>query len=438
MMNRRSTTRLVTLAATTGLAVAALTGCTSGGADDGDGDGTTIVWWHNGTGEPLLSLWQDVADEFEEANPGVTVEVQAYQNEELQRTLIPNALRSGSGVDLYQQWGAGELAAQVEAGYVMDLTDEVQAEVDALGAVVAPWQIDGQTYGLPFNFGIEGFWYNTELFAQAGIAAPPTTLDELTTAIEQLKAAGITPIGVGAGDKWPAAHYWYNFALKSCSPEVLQEAQQDLVFEDECFVEAGERLEEFIASEPFQDGFLATTAQQGAGSSAGMLATGQVAMELMGHWNPGVMGGILQEESGDANATPPEFLGWFNFPGISDAAGDPTAALGGGDGFSCAAWAPPECVDLLKYITSEEVQTRFGELGAGVPVTPGSEAGIADPNLQLVLDGLRSASYVQLWLDTAYGPTVGGAMNDGIVSLFGGQGSPEDVVTGMQDAAGTL
>ena len=437
-MNRRSTTRLVGLTAAASLAVAALAGCTPAGGEGTDGEGVTINWWHNGTGEPLLGLWEDVAAEFEEANPGVTVNVQAYQNEELQRTLIPNALRSGSGVDLYQQWGAGELAAQVEAGYVMDISDDVKDQVDALGAVVAPWQIDGKTYGLPFNFGIEGFWYNKDLFAQAGITETPTTLDDLYAAIDKLKTAGITPIAVGAGDKWPAAHYWYNFALKSCSPEVLQEAQKSLVFDDECFVEAGEMLQEFIASGPFQDGFLATTAQQGAGSSAGMVATGAVAMELMGHWNPGVMGGILQEESGDAEATPPDFLGWFNFPGIPDAAGDPTAALGGGDGFSCAAWAPPECVDLLTYISSEEVQTRFGELGAGVPVTPGSEAGISDPNLQMVLEGLHEASYVQLWLDTSYGPTVGGAMNDGIVSLFGGQGSPEDIVKSMQDAAGTL
>ena len=84
------------------------------------------------------------------------------------------------------------------------------------------------------------------------------------------------------------------------------------------------------------------------------------------------------------------------------------------------------------------MQTRFGEIGAGVPVTPGSEAGIDDENLRQVLEGLQSASYVQLWLDTAYGPTVGGAMNEGIVSLFGGQGSPEDIVQNMKDAAATL
>jgi len=435
MMNTRSMRKYLAVGAAAAVTLGALSGCTPGGDDGGK---TTITWWHNGTGEPLLGFWEDVAAEFEADHPDVDVVVQAYQNEELQRTLIPNQLRTGAGLDLFQQWGAGELAAQVEAGYVMDISNQVSSEVDALGGVVAPWQVDGKTYGLPFNFGIEGFWYNKDLFAQAGITETPTTLDELNDAVQSLKDADITPIAVGAGDKWPAAHYWYNFALKSCSPEVLQEAQVSYDFSDPCFVDAGDLLEEFIASEPFQEGFLATSAQQGAGSSAGMLATGNAAMELMGHWNPGQMGGILQEETGSAEATPPEFLGWFNFPAIDGAQGDPTAALGGGDGFSCSAWAPPECVELMQYISSVDVQTRFGELGAGVPVTPGSEAGIADPNLQQVLEGLQSSSYVQLWLDTAYGPTVGGAMNDGIVALFGGQGSSKDIVEAMKNAAATL
>ena len=431
-MNKRS--KLLAVTAVGALAFSALAGCSPQGGGD---EKVSITWWHNGTGEPLLGFWEDVASEFEADHPNVTVTVEAYQNEELQRTLIPNALRSGSGVDLFQQWGAGELAAQVEAGYVTDITDAVADEVDAIGGTVAPWQYQGKTYGLPFNFGIEGFWYNKDLFAQAGIEGTPTTLDELNDAVDKLKTAGIAPIAVGAGDKWPAAHYWYNFALKSCSPEVLQTAQTEFDFSDDCFVEAGDLLKEFIDSEPFQEGFLATTAQQGAGSSAGMIATGAAAMELMGHWNPGVMGGILAEETG-GEATAPEFLGWFNFPGIDGAQGDPTAALGGGDGFSCAAWAPPECVELLKYISSVDVQTRFGESGAGVPVTKGSEAGISDANLLQVLDGPHQATYVQLWLDTAYGPTVGGAMNDGIVALFGGSGSPEDIVKSMQDAAATL
>lgn len=409
----------------------------AGGDDNGQVEEVTITWWHNQTGEPTLSFWEDVAREFEEMNEGVTVDVQSFQNEELQRTLIPNALRSGDAPDLFQQWGAGELAQQVEAGYVRDITDDVSDIIDEMNAT-APWQLEGRTYGLPFTFGISGFWYNTELFEEAGIEGTPETLEDLYAAIDQLKDAGITPIAVGAGDGWPAAHYWYHFALKSCPPEVLENAQANLEFEDQCFVEAGELLEEFIASEPFNEGYLATSAQQGAGSSAGMVATGQAAMELMGHWNPGVMGGILVEETGDENAQPPDFLGWFNFPAIEGAGGDPTAALGGGDGFSVSVDAPDITVELLKYIVSVDVQTRYAETATSIPTRAGAESGLQDENLMKVNQGLQDANYVQLWLDTAYGPVVGGAMNEAIVNFFGGQGSPEGIVQAMNSAAETL
>lgn len=428
-MNRRSTRRLVTLAAASGLAIASLTACSAG--DGSEGDGVTLTWWHNGTTGALPEVWEEVAQEFEEAHPGVTVEQTGYQNEELQRTLIPNALAAGDPPDLFQVWPGGELRDQVESGYLMPLDDEIPDTIESVGATVTPWQVEGETYGVPFTFGIEGVWYNTDLFEQAGIDAPLTTLDELIDAVEALKDAGITPIAVGAGDKWPAAHWWYQFALHSCSPETLQTAETELDFSDACWVEAGERVEEFLAIEPFQDGFLGTLAQQGAGSSAGLMANGEAAMELMGHWNAGVIGGLTPDEQ------VPEFLGWFPFPGIPDAAGDPTAALGGGDGFACSAEAPPECTELLAYIMSEDVQARFAASGSGIPTVAAATESLEDENLKSVAEGLGAASFVQLWLDTAFGTTVGNAMNEGIVNIFGGAGTAEDVVTKMQDAAAT-
>lgn len=433
-MNRRSTKRLVTLAAATGLAVASLTACSAGdGGDQGnDGGDVTLTWWHNGTTGPLPDVWEEVAQEFEAEHPGVTVEQTGYQNEELQRTLIPNALAAGDPPDLFQVWPGGELRDQVENGYLMPLDDEIPDTIESVGATVNPWQVDGETYGVPFTFGIEGFWYNTDLFEQAGIDAPPTTLDELVDAVEQLRAAGITPIAVGAGDKWPAAHWWYQFALHSCSPEALQTAEAEYDFSDECWIEAGEQLESFLGVDPFQEGFLGTPAQQGAGSSAGLVANGQAAMELMGHWNAGVIGGLTPDQQ------VPEFLGWFPFPGIPGADGDPTAALGGGDGFGCSAEAPPECAELLEYIMSEEVQAKFAASGSGIPTVPAATEALEDPNLKAVAEGLAASSFVQLWFDTAFGTTVGNAMNEGIVNLFGDAGTPEDVVTKMQDAAATL
>jgi raffinose/stachyose/melibiose transport system substrate-binding protein len=433
-MNTRSTMRLAAGLAATGLAIGALAGCAAGGDQEGDaeGDDVTLTWWHNATSGPLPAVWEEVAAEFEAANPGVKVEQTGYQNEELQRTLIPNALSAGDPPDLFQVWPGGEIRDQVENGYLMPLDDAIGDTISSVGATVSPWQVDGETYAVPFTFGIEGFWYNTDLFEQAGIDAPPETLDELQDAVGKLRDAGITPIAVGAGDKWPAAHWWYQFALHSCSPETLKTAAADFDFSDECFIDAGKELEEFIGINPFQDGFLGTPAQTGAGSSAGLVANGQAAMELMGHWNAGVIGGLTPDEE------VPEFLGWFPFPAIEGSAGDPSATLGGGDGFGCSAEAPPECADLLAYIMSEEVQAKFAASGSGIPTVPAAQASLEDPNLKLVADGLAASSFVQLWLDTEYGTTVGNAMNEGIVNLFGGVGTPEDIVKKMEDAAATL
>lgn len=431
-MNRRSIVRVAAGIAAAGLAAATLAACAGGGESAEAGGDVTITWWHNATSGPLPAVWEEVAAEFEAANPGVKVEQTGYQNEELQRTLIPNALASGDGPDLFQVWPGGEIRDQVSNEYLMELDDVIPETISSVGATSGPWQVEGKTYGVPFTFGIEGFWYNKDLFEQAGISAPPETLDELKDAVEALKGAGVAPIAVGAGDKWPAAHWWYQFALHSCSPETLTQAAADYDFSDPCFEQAGDELETFIGIDPFQEGFLGTPAQTGAGSSAGLVANGQAAMELMGHWNAGVIGGLTADQE------VPEFLGWFPFPAIEGSNGDPQAALGGGDGFACGKDAPKECADLLAFILSEDVQKKFAASGSGIPTVSAAQASLEDPNLKMVAEGLAASSFVQLWLDTEYGTTVGNAMNEGIVNLFAGAGTPADIVTKMQDAAATL
>lgn len=442
-MNRRSIPRVVAGLAAAGMTLGALAACggdstdttspeTGGESEPGTVEEVTITWWHNATSGPLPAVWEQVAKDFEASHEGVTVVQTGYQNEDLQRTLIPNALASGDGPDLFQVWPGGEIRDQVANGYLMELDGVIADTITSVGATVNPWQVGGKTYGIPFTFGIEGFWYNKDHFAQAGITTPPTTLNELNDAVEKLKAIDVTPIAVGAGDKWPAAHWWYQFALHSCSPETLTTGAADFDFSDSCWVDAGTELETFIASEPFQDGFLGTPAQTGAGSSAGLVANGQAAMELMGHWNAGVIGGLTADEQ------VPEFLGWFPFPAIEGSVGDPNAALGGGDGFGCAADAPKECAELLAYIMSEDVQKLFAASGSGIPTVAAAQSSLEDANLKAVAEGLAQASFVQLWLDTEFGTTVGNAMNEGIVNMFGGSGSPQDVVTKMTDAAATL
>lgn len=448
MANMRRTSAFAAVAATTALLMAA---CSSGSGSEnptsaptgGGGEDkapVTLTWWHNSVagdnGEnPLGDLWDEVAAEFMAANPHVTIKIEQIQNEDLQRTRIPTALQSGDAPDLFQQWGGGELAAQADAGYLMDLSDVLADDIARLGGSVAPWQHQGTTYGLPFQFGVEGIWYRKSLFEQAGITEEPSTMDELGEAVDKLKAAGIVPIAVGAGDKWPAAHWWYNFALRSCSKDVLQAAGTTFDFSDPCWVEAGQQLEDFIKTEPFQPQYTSTLAQQGATSSAGMLATGAAAMELMGHWNIFVLEGFAAND--EEKAALKADLGWFPMPATSGGAGDPSAALGGGDGFSCYVDAPKECAEFLAYIVSDDVQKRFAEQVGGLPAAPAAAGSVTNENLIELAGVNSSAAYVQLWLDTTFGPNVGGAMNDGIVNIFAGTGNAQGVVDLMVAAAAT-
>lgn len=429
-MNKRSTKKFLAVGAVAAIAVGTLGACTT--PSDNDGENVTITWWHNATSDPLQGLWADVAAEFEDAHPGVTVEVTGFQNEDLQRTLIPNALQSGDAPDLFMVWPGGEVRSQAEAGYLMDLTDVASDSIAELGGVVKPWEVDGKQYALPFSFGITGIWYNTELFDKAGISGTPTTLPELEAAVAKLKAIDVAPIAVGAGDLWPAGHWWYQFALNACSTETLQSAIPNLDFSDPCWIEAGELLEDFLATKPFNEGFLATPAQTGADSSAGLVANGNAAMEFMGPWNSGTIGGLTPD------AEVPEWLGWFPFPSVPNTAGDPTITMGGGDGWGLSADAPDEAIELLKYLESADVQTRFAEIGSGIPAHPDAAAGLTDPNLQAIAAGLGGSSYVQLWLDSALGPAFGNPLNQAIVNIFGGTGTPEDVVKALKDTAATL
>ena len=413
------------------LAVAtALVGLAACGSDDDSADGKqAVTWWHNSNTDPGKGYYEQVAKDYEADHPDVDIKIEAMQHEDM-LTKLDAAFQSGDAPDIYMERGGGELADHVEAGLTKDLSESSADIISKLGGSVAGWQSDGKTYALPFSVGVVGFWYNTELFEQAGITETPTTWDEMYAVIDQLKAAGLEPLSVGAGDKWPAAHYWYYFSVRECSQDVLTDAVTSLDFSDECFVRAGEDVQKLVEAEPFNKGFLSTAAQEGPTSASGLLATGKVAMELQGHWEPGVMQGLTEDGKGLGDKT-----GWFAFPTTETGEGEPAATLGGGDAWAVSEDAPDEAVDFVNYLLSDEVQQGFAELDMGLPTNPAAVDSVSDPALGSLIDVRDSAPYVQLYFDTAFGASVGGAMNDAIALVFAGEGSPEDIVDATQAAA---
>ena len=173
MRSNRNRAAAATAAA---LALLTLAACASSGGGSSSGSkaaGTvTLTWWNNATANPLKGVWQQVATGYNQGDPGVRLSIDPIQNEQF-TTKIPLALESSTPPDIYQQWGGGEEATQIKSGKVADLSKYTASWIGELGHAAQGWQVNGQQYGVPYDLHMVGFWYRKDLFAKAGISAPP-------------------------------------------------------------------------------------------------------------------------------------------------------------------------------------------------------------------------------------------------------------------------
>ena len=416
------------------MGAAGLTACSgsssSSSSGGSSGGAVTLTFWHNSTTGDGKAYWDATAADYTKAHPNVTIKIQAIQNEEMDGKL-QTALNSGDAPDIFMARGGGKLADVVTAGQVMDLTSVITADTKkAVGdGALQAFTIDGKLYGMPTSVLPGGIFYSKDLFTKAGITDTPKTMADLSAAVTKLKAAGIAPIALGAKDAWPAAHWYYFFALRECSQDTMAKAAKSRSFSDQCWTKAGQDLQTFAATTPFNDGFLTTSAQQGAGSSAGLLANHKAAMELMGAWDPGVIASLTPDTKPLAD------LGWFPFPSVSGATGDPAAMMGGVDGYSCWIKAPKECGDFLNFYMQKQYQENYATAFQTLPASKDAQSVVTTGALKEILTSYNAAPYVSVWLDTLFGQNVGNALNSGVVNMLAGKGNPDAIVKATNDAA---
>ncbi|MFC5911475.1 extracellular solute-binding protein, partial [Streptacidiphilus monticola] len=165
------------------------------------------------------------------------------------------------------------------------------------------------------------------------------------------------------------------------------------------------------------------------GSSAGMLANHKAGMELMGNWDPGVIAGLTKDQK------PLPDLGWFPFPSVSGGQGDPTAIMGGLDGYSLSKNAPKEALSFLEWLVTKDQQEAYSQAFVTIPVNKEAQSVVTQPYNISALQTFNKAAYSMMFLDTEYGQNVGNAMNTAVVKLMAGQGSAADIVSATNAAA---
>ena len=167
-------------------AAAAQPTATTGAAASG-GDKVTITWWHISTKDPGLSDWQKMADDYMAAHPNVTIEITVLENEAF-KTKLTTVMQSGEAPDIFQSWGGGAMNQQIDAGLLKDITADLDADGGAWRNTFAPgalgvYSYQGKNYGVPWDMGMVGFWYNKDSVRQrpASPLHPPPGLSSSMT-----------------------------------------------------------------------------------------------------------------------------------------------------------------------------------------------------------------------------------------------------------------
>jgi len=113
--------------------------------------------------------------------------------------LVVNPLSSPS----YSKGSASSDARLAASGQFVDLTKQSfmrRFEPSVLSAQA----FDGKAYTVPTGLSYyTGVYYNKSIFQQYGLSVP-TTWSEFTALAAKLQAAGVTPLGIGGKDSWPA------------------------------------------------------------------------------------------------------------------------------------------------------------------------------------------------------------------------------------------
>jgi multiple sugar transport system substrate-binding protein len=163
-------------------------------ADMGDIDLTYWMW--NASQEPTF---REMADQFEEKYPNVTVNIELTPVSEYW-TKLQTAVQGGDAPDVFWM-NHLNLPLYADNGIVAPIDDALKPSglsIDDYPDTVGLYNYNGAQYGLPQDLDTGGMWYNKQLFDEAGLDYPTAdwTWDDVKSAAEVLtdESAGVYAI----------------------------------------------------------------------------------------------------------------------------------------------------------------------------------------------------------------------------------------------------
>lgn len=283
----RSRTRTAVVLALATAVTLGVTGCgpSGGNSDPLDPEADVTITWWTGQADAAQTILEDLAAEFEEENPNVTIDVSSgagTTDELLQK--ISAGFVGGSYPDISYAYGswAGELG---DSGRTLDISDKITdpavawEELPEAGRDTA--SPEGVTIGFPALVDNLAVIYNKDLFDAAGLEYPTNdwSWDQFREAAAALTDPSTStygfayPVDGGEDTTW---HLWP--LLWQLGGDIVSDDGTTSAFASDEGVEALDFLREMVIED--ESVYLDQTAEK----YGPLFASGRVGMIISGPW----------------------------------------------------------------------------------------------------------------------------------------------------------
>lgn len=322
-------------------------------SNQSEAGGKLVYWSMWEATEPQGKVIKEAADKFA-ADTGVEVDLQFKGRTGIREGLQP-ALDSGTAIDMFDE--DIDRVNTTFGKYLMDLEELAKAadyeKTANAGLISACREVGGgKLMSIPYQPNLFAFFYNKDIFKQAGITAVPTTWDEFVDAAKKVKAAGFDAIT--SDDAYIVSMFGYHL-----SHLVGAEKATDIVkngkWDDPAVMQAAKDYEALA-----KDGLF--SAQIGGNAwPAGQnteLAGGTAAMYLNGSWLPNEVRDIATFE-----------WGCFGYPSLKGGVDGPEAANYGAQvlAINKDSKQADNAFKLITYITKGEFDAKLSKESIGIP-----------------------------------------------------------------------
>jgi raffinose/stachyose/melibiose transport system substrate-binding protein len=385
--------------------------------------------WPAGSSKQQNIIVTKIIDEYQKANPNVTVKTEILENEQY-KSKLKVLSASNQLPDVGMTWAAGFLEPYVKGNLFAPLNDMMNGKLKDkfVAGTTEAYAIGGKTYAFPVELNISPIYYNKAIFTKYGLQVPKT-YDEFLHVVKTLTKNNVAPIALGNKDRWTGSLWYMYLTNRIGGTDPLNKAvARTGSFEEASLIQAAKEVQNLVDLNAFNKGFNGLSNDEGKSE----FMNEKAAMYMMGTWE-------LPNFTTNADV-PKAFkdnVGFFKFPTVSGGKGDVNSWVGGpGVGLFVAenSKVKEEAKRFVEYFVEQWGKVSVTDAGV-IPATKVDTSKVQLPQLYIdLLNELNNSSNITLFADVQMKPSAAEVHLNMIQAIFGKAVTPEEFAKKHEDA----